>query len=165
MRRLTFAFILSAAGGILALPFQAPAQSIRGMGAAHVVNQAALNQAMIRQAMIRQAASPQIVSGGPGVHRWPYPPRPAPGFAVPYGASKSNNGQTASSDIVSGGPGPHRWPYPPRPAPGYAVPYSVMKSGNGEAERFYSSYASQFDATFSPYGSFNLRASANASQK
>jgi hypothetical protein len=161
MRRLTFAFILSAAGGILAMPLQAHAQGVRSMGAAHLMNQAA-----IAQAMIRQAASPQIMSGGPGPHRWPRPPAPPPGYNVPYSAKASNSSQKATSDIISGGPGPHRWSRPSTPPPGYDVPYSVTKPSNGEANRFYSSYmSSQFDETFSPYSSFNLRGSANAAQK
>jgi len=148
MRRFAFAIFLSAAGGILALPLAAQAQRIKSPA---VMSQAALNQALVRQMMVRQMASPAIVSGGPGPQRWHLPGRPPPGMAVPY--------------IVSGGPGPQRWHLPGRPPPGIAVPYSAMASGNGGTDKLYAGYMSQFDATFSPYASFKLRASASLSQK
>src|SRR5580700_2889011 len=148
MRRIIFAMFLSAAGGILVLPLTAHAQHIKSAG---MMNQAALNQAVVRQMMVRQTASPAIVSAGSGPLRWHLPGRPPPGIAVPY--------------IVSGGPGPQRWHLPGRPPPGVAVPYSVMASGNSGADKLYAGYMTQFDATFSPYASFNLRASASLSQK
>jgi hypothetical protein len=152
MRRFTFAILLSAVGGMLAIPSAAHAQRVRGFG---MMNQAALSQAMAQQAM-----SPQIISSK-GPFHWHPPANQTPGVPVPYGAHASSASPMATSDIISS-KGPFHWHPPVSQAPGVPVPYGMTTSTSGGGDKLYSAYMSGFNATFSPYTFMNQRTSSSS---